>query len=202
MPKRKHQRYNRPRKLYDAALIKEENDLIKKYGLKNRREVWRANYSIGSIRSIAKKLITASEDKKSEFVERQKKRGFAVESFADILALNKEDYLKRRLQSILVKNGMAKTYRLARQLIAHKHVLVKGGVIDAPSHLTKLDEEGAITLNIQLPGKKELSKEEEDMLSQIRKSGAKAAEESEDENEAGEESGEGEKAPEIKEANE
>jgi len=50
MPIRKHKKYSKPRKLFDASLIKEENNLINKYGLKNRREVWKADYAISKIR--------------------------------------------------------------------------------------------------------------------------------------------------------
>ena len=43
MPKRKQKKYSRPRKIYDKPRIEEENELIKKYGLKNKKEIWRFN---------------------------------------------------------------------------------------------------------------------------------------------------------------
>lgn len=169
MPIRKHKKYNRPRKIFDIVLIKEENKLIKKYGLKNRREVWKANYAIGKIRNLAKELITASEAEKNKFVERQRAKGFAVNSIADVLGLSKEDYLKRRLESILVLKGITKTHKQARQFITHKHVKLKGNFINAPGHLTTVDEEATIELDLQMPATKTISDEDKEILKQMHK---------------------------------
>ena len=180
MPKRKHQKYNRPRKLYDAALIKEENNLMKRYGLKTRREVWRANYAIGKIRGLAKELITADESKKNEFIERQKAKGFNVNTIADVLALSKEDLLKRRLQSVVVQKGFCTTYGQSRQLIAHKHVSIKGHTIDSPSHLTTVEEEATVSANIALSTKKVITDEEKDLLKKLKGKSESSPEETED----------------------
>jgi len=168
MPKRKHKKYSRPKKLYDISLMKEEGGLIKKYGLKSRREVWKANYIIAKIRDIAKSLITAKDKEQKEFVERQQRKGFTVNNIAEVLSLSKEDLLKRRLQSIIVQKGFAKTYKLARQLIVHKHITVKGKIMDSPSHLTTLEEEMNIGINIKIPEKKVISDEEKNILEKIK----------------------------------
>jgi len=168
MPIRKHKKYNKPRKLHDLSILKEEQGLIKKYGLKSRREVWRADYAITKIRDIAKSLITADEKDKKEFVERQVKKGFNVSTLADVLGLSKEDYLKRRLQSIVLKKGLARTQTQARQFITHKHVTVKGNIMDSPAHLTTLEEENQISVNLALPEKKIISDEEKEILTKIK----------------------------------
>jgi len=168
MPVRKHKKFSRPRKMFDAALIKEENSLIKKYGLKSRREVWRASFAIAKIRNNAKKLITANEEKKNEFVERQKSKGFNVSTIADVLGLNKENYLKRRLQSIVVSKKLAQTHKQARQFITHKHVKINGSRIDSPSHLTTLDEEASLEMELKMPDKKDLSNEEKQFLKSMK----------------------------------
>ena len=144
MPIRKHKKFSRPRKMFDIALIKEEQNLIKKYGLKSRREVWRASFAVEKMRNLAKELITADEKLKKEFVERQASKGFNVASIADVLALGKEDYLKRRLQSVIVAKKLAQTHKQARQLITHKHVKLKGHFINSPSHLTTIEEENSL----------------------------------------------------------
>jgi len=156
--------------MYDGAVIKEEKALIKKYGLKNRREVWKADYAISKIRGIAKNLITASDKEKSEFVERQREKGFKVENIAGILGLSKEDYLKRRLQTILASRGLAKTHTQARQFIVHKHVAIDGKIINSPAHLTTLKEENAISLNLTLEETKKLTNEEKEFLEKVKKS--------------------------------
>jgi len=172
MPKRKQKKYNRPKKLYDKPRIEEENTLVKKYGLKNKKEIWRADFAIGKIREIAKKLITASEEEKQEFIERQKAKGFEVENIADVLGLDKEDYLKRRLQSVAVSKGLVKTPRQARQFIAHRHLTVDGKVINSPGHLTTVEEEGKIEIKVSLPVNKELTAEEKKLLAKTKKAAA------------------------------
>jgi len=153
--------------MFDKKVMSEEQALVKKYGLKNRREVWKAGFAIGKIRDIAKELISGSDEDKAKFVKQQKAKGFAVETIADVLALNTEEYLKRRLQSILVRKGLCTKPKQARQFITHKHVSIDNNIINAPSHLTTADEEEKISLDIALPAKK-LTKDEEDLLQEIK----------------------------------
>ena len=101
---------------------------------------------IKSIREKAKKLISASEDEKKAFFERLKKMGFKVNSIGDVLSLDKRDYLKRRLQTVLVDKKMAHTPKGARQLITHKKVLIDGNSINSPSYIVPVDLENKITL--------------------------------------------------------
>jgi len=147
---RRRKKYSRPRKPFDKPRIEEENILREKYGLKSKREIWKADASIGRIRNIAKQLITSSEDKKKSFIEKLQKQGFKVESIADSLGLNKEDWLKRRLQTILVVKKLVSTPKQARQLIAHKHVSIGEQIVSVPSYVVSLDEESHVKLNIVL----------------------------------------------------
>jgi small subunit ribosomal protein S4 len=150
--------------------MKEEGGLINKYGLKNRREVWRANFAISKIRNLAKTLITAKPEEQTQFVERQKEKGFDVKTIAEVLGLSKEDYLKRRLQSVVVRKGFAKTYNQARQLITHKHITIEGNIINSPSHLTTLKEESTIECLKMIAGKTgPISDEEKKLLKQLNK---------------------------------
>ena len=150
--KRQKKLYSRPRRPFDKARIEEENVLKEKYGLKNKKEIWKADAAIGRIRNLAKELITASED--------DKKKGFPVENIAEVLALNKEDWLKRRLQTILHSGGHANTSKQARQLISHKHVAIGKQVVNVPSYQVALEEEPIVKLNIVLKTEKPKSKEE------------------------------------------
>ncbi len=148
-------RFKKPRKLYDKPRIEEENKLAKKYGLKNKKEIWKAESEIEKIRRQAKGLITADPDKQKVLVNRLKKLGFKVDKVADILGLNKEDWLKRRLQSIVAAKKFASTAKGARQFIVHKHVTIDGRVINIPGYIVKIDEEDKIGINIQTKPKKE-----------------------------------------------
>lgn len=147
---RKHKKYSRPRKLYDKARIQDENLLKEKYGLKNKREIWKADAVIGRIRNQAKNLITKPEPEKEKFVEKLQKQGFKVESIADSLGLDKEDCLKRRLQTIVFAKKLASTAKQARQLITHKHVMIKNQTVSIPSYQVSLEEEPDVKLSIVL----------------------------------------------------
>ncbi len=142
---RKKRKYTKPRKPFDKIRIEEENELVEKYGLKNKKEIWKAESAIERIRKQAKKLITADQKEQAKLTERLRKIGFKVETIADILSLNKEDWLKRRLQSILIQKALAKP-KQARQLITHKHVSISGKIINIPSAIIGIEEENSIQI--------------------------------------------------------
>ena len=159
MPKRKRKKYSRPQRPFDKARIQEENLLKDKYGLKNKKEIWKADAAIGRIRNLAKQLITKSEEEKQAFIEKLKAKGFNVNNIADSLSLDKEDWLKRRLQTIIFTKKLARTPRQARQLVAHKQVSIGNRTINIPSYQVKLAEEPQIKLNIVLKKPKNSKKE-------------------------------------------
>lgn len=155
---RKRKKHSRPRKLYDKIRIEEENQLIEKYGLKNKEEIWKADAAIERLRSRAKNLITASREEQEKLFNKLNKIGFNVDKISDVLGLNKEDWLKRRLQSILVQKKMAKP-REARQLIVHKHVAIDNNIVNIPSYIVKVDEEDKIKVFKKIKNKKEKTEE-------------------------------------------
>ncbi len=140
--------------MYDKARIEEENVLVKRYGLKSKREIWKADAEIGRIRSRAKKLITSSIEEQEKLIEKLNKIGIKVSNIADILSLNKENWLKRRLQSIVAEKKIAKTPKSARQLISHKHVAISGRIVNIPSYIVSVEDEGNIQI-VKLKEKKE-----------------------------------------------
>ena len=144
--KRKHKIYSKPKRPFDKTRIDEEKEIKKEFGLKNKKEIWRAEAQVKSIREKAKKLIPAEESEKEKLYQRLNKKGFDIKSIADILSLDKKDYLQRRLQTILVKKGFASTPREARQLITHKKVSVDGKVIGSPSYIVPIDSEDKIKI--------------------------------------------------------
>lgn len=147
---RRRKKFSRPGKPFDKARITGENELREKYGLKSKREIWKADSSIGRIRNLAKQLITKSDEEKNLFIERLKKKGYNVETLQDALALDKEDLLSRRLQTIVFSQKLALTPKQARQLITHKHVVIGERIVNIPSYHVDLDEETGVKLNITL----------------------------------------------------
>lgn len=144
--KRKHKRYSKPKRPFEKIRIGEEAKIIKEFGLKNKREIWKAEAKINSIREKAKKLISAEPQEQQALFNRLKKIGIKVNSIADVLSLNKQDYLKRRLQTILVAKKIATTMKIARQLITHKKVLIDEKVVNSPSYIIPTELENKISL--------------------------------------------------------
>jgi small subunit ribosomal protein S4 len=73
--KRKHKNYSRPKRPFDKVRIEQEREIKKNFGLKNKKEIWKAEAKIGKIREKAKKLISSSEEEQQEFFGRLKKIG-------------------------------------------------------------------------------------------------------------------------------
>jgi small subunit ribosomal protein S4 len=147
-PKKKHKKYSRPKQLFDKTKIEEERNITKKFGLKNKKEIWRAESEINRIRGLAKKLIVASPEEQEKFFNRLINLGLIKQgaTIDDVLALTREKLLERRLQTIVAKKGLSKTVKEARQLIVHRKVRVAKKVIDAPSYHVKADEEDKIKI--------------------------------------------------------
>jgi len=160
--KRKHKTYSKPKRPFDKIRTDEEAKIIKEFGLKNKKEIWKAEAQIKSIREKAKKLIFANQEEQKALFDNLKKIGLNADSIADILSLDKKDYLKRRLQTIMVYKKLATTPKSARQLITHKKVLVDGKIINSPSYIVPVKLENKISLKIMKPKiKKEKEVEKE-----------------------------------------
>ncbi len=156
--KRKHKTYSKPKRPFDKVRIQEEAKIKEEFGLKNKKEIWKAEAKIKSIREKAKRLISAEENEKQAFFNQLKKIGFEVNSIGEVLSLDKTDYLKRRLQTILVNKKIANTSKSARQLIAHKKILINGKSINSPSYIVPISLESKISVK---PHKQKKIKPEE-----------------------------------------
>jgi len=146
--KKKHKTYSRPKRPFDKVRLEEEAEIKKEFGLKNKKEIWKAEARIKSMREKAKKLISASPEDQKILFEKLKKIGLNVDSISDVLALTKEDYLKRRLQTIVAIKNISTTLRGARQLITHKKILVNNRIVSVPSYVVPIEFEGKITKRV------------------------------------------------------
>ena len=144
--KRKRKLFNRPKKLFDRARMDEENVLIQRYGLKNKREIWKAKTAVSKLRRRAKTLIGADMEEQQKFFDKLNKAGMKVTDVSDVLALTEESVFERRLQTMLVRKKLATTVKGARQLIVHKNVLVDGKIVNIPSFVVTLDLEDKLAL--------------------------------------------------------
>ena len=147
--------YSRPQHPWKKDRIEAERKIVKAYGLKNKREVWQMSSVLRNIRDQAKNLIVASgsqaEHERGLLVNRLVSLGL-VKSDAkldDVLSLTLQSILERRLQTILVRKGLAKTMNQARQFITHTHILVNNKTVTRPSYLVHSGEEQMVAFQIQ-----------------------------------------------------
>ena len=152
---KKKKSYSRPKRPFDKSRIEEEGKIKEEYGLKNKKEIWKAEAKINSMREKAKNLISSSQEEQKALFDRIGKMGIKVNSIPDILALDKKDYLEQRLQTILVKKKLATTVKSARQLITHKKVLVDGKIVNSPSYIVPVGLREKISLKEKTKKNKE-----------------------------------------------
>lgn len=152
-PKRLRKKYKRPLKPWVKTRIIEENKLRKEFGLKTKKEIWKAVTILKSFRERAKKIteLKSQGEPNAEILEKELLKTLIKYNILpedavldDILNLTVRDILNRRLQTLVYKKGLAKTIKQARQLIVHKHIMVGDKVINVPSYLVKKDEEDLI----------------------------------------------------------
>lgn len=62
----------------------------------------------------------------------------------NILELDIQDILDRRLQSAVFRRGLAKTPKEARQLIVHRHIKLGDRIVTSPSMLVSKNDEDLI----------------------------------------------------------
>jgi small subunit ribosomal protein S4 len=159
---RKKKTYSRPKRPFDKVRLDEEAKIKKEFGLKNKKEIWKAEAKIKIAREKAKKLISAKIEKQKELFDQLKKIGLKVNSIADVLGLEKEDYLKRRLQTVIVEKKLAPTMKASRQLITHKKVLVNNNIISSPSYVVPVTLEDKIKLKTSLNKKQKKVQEKKE----------------------------------------
>jgi small subunit ribosomal protein S4 len=153
-------RYETPMHPWKESRIKSERELIKKYGLKNHKEVWKAKTYLGKHREQARELLakvgTSNPQIRKEsdqLLLHLTRMGILSmgASLDDVLALDTETVLSRRLQTLVYLKGFSSTPYQARQLICHGHVAVKGRKVTIPSYMVGKDEEGQIQYTIRSP---------------------------------------------------
>ena len=142
--------FKRPKSPWNSALIEEEKRLLREFGLKNKKELWKARSILREYRRRARD-ITANKNKEEEKILLEKLVKFNLlerhQGIDDVLALTVEDILNRRLQTIVFRKNLANTIKQARQFIVHGHIKIAGRKVTFPSYFVPADEEGKIELS-------------------------------------------------------
>ena len=157
-PKFPGKHYDSPSHPWQKVRIEEESGLIHQYGLKNKREIWRANTKVREMRRQARKLTANSSDEQA-----QKEKNFLLaklnrlgmleqnSGLEDVLTMTPENVLDRRLQTQVYLQGLSSTVKQARQLIVHGHISIDGAVARVPGILVTKLQEKSITYSPTSP---------------------------------------------------
>jgi len=152
-PKKLRKKYITPKHPWIKERIDKEKNILKVYGLKNKKEIWKAETLLKRCREQAKSLIsdTTEQGKKEEkqLLDRLVKLGLIKpgSKVEDVLELELTDVLERRLQTLIFKKDLTKSINQARQFIVHGHINIKDGKVNVPSYLVNVEEEGLINFN-------------------------------------------------------
>ncbi|CAN1266124.1 40S ribosomal protein S9-2 [Linum perenne] len=152
--------FKKPRRPYEKERLDSELKLVGEYGLRAKRELWRVQYALSRIRNAARMLLTLNEKDPRRIFEgeallrRMNRYGLLEESqnkLDYVLALTVENFLERRLQTLVFKSGMAKSIHHARVLIRQKHIRVGRQVVNIPSFMVRVDSQKHIDFSISSP---------------------------------------------------
>jgi len=155
-PKKQRRKHETPKKPWDKARIEHEQHLLKNYGLRRKKELWRAESVLRDFRRRARELQAhRSEAAEKTLLERLNAMGIPCEMLDDLLEVRVEDILSRRLQSFIRRKGIARTPLHARQFIVHGKVRIAGRKILWPSYIVLKKDESAIALDEVMTKKNE-----------------------------------------------
>jgi small subunit ribosomal protein S4 len=154
-PGKKRKSYETPKHPWQEARMAAEVQLIKAYGLRNKREVWKAASMLRMYRSEARILLANVAGGQGVEVEGHLKtqsdeilskliRYGILKQDSDIdgiLSLKTENILERRLQTQVLRLGLARTVVQARQFITHGHIAVNGRKATIPGMLVSKGDE-------------------------------------------------------------
>jgi len=149
-PKHQRRKYVTPSHPWQKERIDEEKQLLKEYGLKNKKEIWRMESLLSRFKQQAKKLIAGrdaqSKKEEKQLVEKLTRLNLvkANAKMDDILSLDIRNVLDRRLQTQVFSKGFSQSIKQARQFIIHGHIFISNKKMTVPSYLIKHDEEAQI----------------------------------------------------------
>ncbi|MDD1675396.1 MAG: 30S ribosomal protein S4 [Methanomicrobiales archaeon] len=162
--------YETPVRRFESARMEQEVRLIIEYGLRNKREVWKAESTLRRYRRAARDLLALTSGKPDSpliGVKRQDLLGHLHRmglvkvdaGIDDVLALKVEQELERRLQTVVYRKGLARSPKQARQLVTHGHIAIGDVRVNIPSYRLRTDEEALVKYYPHSPLVNELNPE-------------------------------------------
>lgn len=152
-PKYPRKVWRKPKRPLNYDLKMEELRTVGTYGLRTKRELWKAHTELSRVRHQARSLLAlrreVREEREPVLMSSLARIGLVSKdaTLDDVLNLQVTDLLGRRLQTIVWKKlGFRSPYQ-ARQAVVHGHVMIGDRIVDIPSYTVRTDEEDVIRLN-------------------------------------------------------
>jgi small subunit ribosomal protein S4 len=149
-PRKIRRKHDRPSHPWQKDRIEEEKKLREEYGLKTKKEIWKMETVLrkfkDQVKSFASRLDAQSKLEEKQLVDKIISLGLMKQNdpLDVVLGLTHKDIFERRLQTLLVRKGLAKTMKQARQFITHSHVIVDKKKISSPGYIVSIKEESLI----------------------------------------------------------
>lgn len=153
-PKFLRRTFDTPKHPWEAGRMEEERKLLRKYALKNKRELWKAQSILRGIRRQARDLqarLRAGEPQaKLEtdgLIARLTRLGVlppGSPTLDDVLALTTDGVLRRRFATVVAEKGLAPTPLSARKLIVQGHLAIDGRKMTRPGYLLPSAAEASV----------------------------------------------------------
>ncbi len=160
-PKFLRRMYDTPKHPWEAARMDEERKLLQHYGLKNKRELWKAQSTLRGFRRQARDLqadlragVPQARRETDGLLGRLTRLGLLPignPTLDDVLALRVEQVLERRFEWVAFTKGLAPTANGARQLIVHGHFAIGDHRVTRPGYLIPSAEEMQIAYSPTSP---------------------------------------------------
>lgn len=165
-PKYPRRVWRKPKRPLNYELKMEELKTLGTFGLKTKRELWKAHTELSRLRKQARSLLALRQEVRQEkepvLMKSLSKIGLVEENSTldDVLNLQVTDLLSRRLQTVVLKKFGFKTPYQARQAVVHGHVMIGDRVVNIPSYTVSINEEKNIRISPDSSLEKLLSKSE------------------------------------------
>jgi small subunit ribosomal protein S4 len=156
-PRKPRRQYSTPRNPWQSDQLAQELYLLGTFGLRNKRELWRAQTELSRLRKQARELLAAPAavraDREAKLLAYVRRLGMvsATAPLDDVLSLTAENLLERRLQTVVWRRGLARSPHHARQLIVHRHVQVGERTVRVPGYLVRTTEESLVRVRPDSP---------------------------------------------------
>jgi small subunit ribosomal protein S4 len=145
--------WRRPKRPLNYDLLNEELYVLGTFGLKNKRELWKAHTELSRIRNQARSLLALTQEvrnkKEPTLMKSLARIGLVKENSTldDVLNLKVTDLLSRRLQTVIQKKTNIKSPYLARQAVVHGHVMIGDRIVTIPSYTVAVQEVNDVRLS-------------------------------------------------------